>query len=68
MGITLNREKRSLIALLPDMAERASVFRAGWVGPWTYLVLALLVLVAVPALLARGLARAGAEDTAERRD
>jgi hypothetical protein len=58
MAITLNGEKRSLIAQLPTIADRASLFRAGWVSPLTYLVLALLVLVAVPLLLARGLARA----------
>jgi hypothetical protein len=65
MAITLNREQRSFIALLPTMAERASVFRAGWVTPFTYLVLALLVLVGVPLLLVRGMARAAAADDAE---
>jgi len=67
MAITLNREKRSLIALLPTMAQRASLFRAGWVGPFTYLALALLVLIAVPVLLTRGLARAAAEDSSAER-
>lgn len=73
MAITLNREQRSFIALLPTMAERASVFRAGWVGPFTYLVLAVLVLVGIPLLLVRGMARAAEADeeeepSAEQRD
>jgi hypothetical protein len=70
MAITLNGEKRSVIAQLPTMADRASLFRAGWVSPLTYLVLALLVLVAVPVLLARGVARAVAADelSAEERE
>jgi len=62
MAITLNREQRSFIALLPTMAERASVFRAGWVGPFTYLVLALLVVVGAPVLLVRGIAAAARAD------
>jgi len=62
MAITRNREERSLSALLPQMAERAWLCRAGWGGPFTYGVLGLLVLLAVPLLLVRGLARAAAED------
>jgi len=42
----------------PAIADRAALFRAAWVGPWTYLVLALLVLVAVPVLLVRAVATA----------
>ena len=57
-------EERSLLALLPDMAERAALFRAGWISPAVYLVLGLLILVGAPLLLARGLARAAAEDGA----
>jgi len=62
MAMTLDRGERSLLALLPEMADRASLWRAGVVGPFTYLILGLLVLIAVPALLARGVARAAAED------
>lgn len=36
---------RRLIAALPAGAHRASLFRAGFVGAWTYAVLALLVLL-----------------------
>jgi hypothetical protein len=62
LAFELRRENRSLIALLPTIAERAAQFRAGWVTPGVYLVLALLILVGAPVLLARGLARAGREE------
>lgn len=62
IALTLRREPRSLIALLPTMAERAALFRAGWVSPVVYLVLALLLLIGAPLLLARGIGRAGDED------
>jgi hypothetical protein len=61
-GFTLRREERSLFALAPDIAERASLFRAGWISPGIYLVLALSIIVIAPLLLARGLARAAAAD------
>jgi hypothetical protein len=61
-AFTLRSEERSLIALAPDIAERASLFRAGWLSPLAYLLLALAVIVAAPLLLARGFARAAAAD------
>jgi len=48
-------EETSLLALAPEMAERASLFRARWLSPTAYAVIALLVLAAVPALLAGAL-------------
>jgi len=47
----IDTHKRSLLSLLPTAARRASVFRAGFVGGWTYLVLLLLL----PALWWAGL-------------
>jgi hypothetical protein len=58
----LRTHDRSLAALLPDIADRASEFRAGWVTPAVYLLLALAILIGAPLLLGRGLARAAAED------
>ena len=40
-------EKASLLFHLPTLFERAALFRPGWVGPWTYW---LLFLVVIPAL------------------
>ena len=59
MGVTFERAgERSLLALLPDIAERASVFHPQWTSPAAYLVLALLVLLGGPALLVLALRRA----------
>jgi hypothetical protein len=62
--INLHRDESSLLALLPDMAERAARFRAGWVTPVVYLLLAFAIVVAAPLLLARGIGRAAAADGA----
>jgi hypothetical protein len=48
-------EPRTLADLLPAMFDRAALFRAQWVGAWTYWLLALLCVVAVPLLLVRAL-------------
>jgi hypothetical protein len=62
MALFLERDERSLIALLPTMLERAATFRAGWITPAVYVVLALLVLVAAPLALAFAVGRAGDAD------
>ena len=59
---TLRREPQSVTSLLPTIADRAALFRAAWVTPAVYLVLALLILVLAPLLLVRGLACAAAAD------
>jgi hypothetical protein len=56
--------ERSLISQLPDIVRRASLFRPGIVGPWTYVVLLLLVLPAAGLLGVRLLARAEEAPTA----
>jgi hypothetical protein len=62
LTFNLRTSEKSLAAWLPDIAERAARFRAGWVTPGVYWVLALLILVAAPVLLARGVARAATDD------
>jgi hypothetical protein len=49
---------KSVLALVPEMFKRAALFRPGWLGAWTYWVLAALVLLAAPLLLARAASRA----------
>jgi hypothetical protein len=49
---------RTTLSLIPDVFRRASLFHPAWVGPWTFWVLAALLLVAVPLLLTRALASA----------
>lgn len=51
-------EPRSVASQVPVIFQRAALFRPGWVGPWTFWALALVVAVGVPALLARALATA----------
>jgi hypothetical protein len=46
-------EKRSIASVAPTVVDRTALFRPGWVGPWTYWLLGLVVLLAVPALLIR---------------
>jgi predicted membrane protein DUF2142 len=50
--------KRSLISQLPDIVQRASLFRPGIVGPWTYVVLLVLLMPAAGLLGLRALGRA----------
>lgn len=56
------REPRSLASLVPAIFARAALFRAGWVGTWTYVVLAVLVLIGLPIVLVRAVAAADHED------
>lgn len=52
------------LALLPDILERASLFHAGWIGPWLFWILLAAIVIAVPALLAVAVvAAAAAEET-----
>jgi hypothetical protein len=53
---------KSVLALVPDIFRRASLFRPGFVGPWVYWLLAALILLAAPLLLARALATAVADE------
>jgi len=53
------RASASWLSLAPDMARRAALFRPGWVGTWTYWLLAALVLLAGPLLLGRAVAATG---------
>jgi len=62
LDLRFRRAPRSTLAMVPEMARRAALFRGSWIGPWTYWALLACVLLAVPALIARALARAAAED------
>lgn len=62
LTFNLRAGNQPLLALLPDIADRAARFRAGWVTPLVYLVLAVAILVGAPLQLARGIALAAADD------
>lgn len=53
LALVFHRSPRSVLAVLGDAAARASLFKFGWMGAWTFWLLGLLVLLAVPALLVR---------------
>jgi hypothetical protein len=55
----LHLPSRRLVSVLPAAAHRASLFRAGFVGAWTYCVLAALMLLAWAAGLRLVLRRVG---------
>lgn len=53
----------SLIALVPDMVERASLFHGSWIDAWLVWVLVVAALAGVPAALVFALHSAGRADT-----
>jgi len=61
LNLAFETKPRSIASLWPAMAHRAALFRARFADAWTYALLAALVLLAVPALLVRGLAAAERE-------
>jgi hypothetical protein len=56
------RHPTTALSLVPTMFRRAGLFHGGWVGAWTYWLLAALVALAVPALLVRALRDAELDD------
>lgn len=64
-SLSFTRASRSDLSLFGVSADRAALFKAGWVGPWTFWLLAALIALGVPVLLAFALARAGREDDAD---
>lgn len=52
----------TLLSQLPRIFHRASLFRPQWVGAWTFWLLAAIVALGVPALLAWALAAVEVED------
>jgi hypothetical protein len=63
VALTFLRDRpRSALSEVPAMFRRAALFRFGWVGAWTFWVLAVAVLAGVPLLCGYALARAARED------
>ncbi len=55
----LRRRSISTLDVLPTMLARASRFRAGWFGPWTLWLVAVAVLLVVPASIAMAVRGSG---------
>jgi hypothetical protein len=53
IALIFRRDPRPVLFALGDAAQRAALFKFGWTGAWTFWLLGLLVLVAVPLLLVR---------------
>jgi len=66
LSLDFERSPRSLASELPRMLDRAALFRAPWLGPWVYWILAAALVVGAPWLLLRALRSAvdGAEPAA----
>jgi hypothetical protein len=68
LSLDFERSSRSLASELPRMLDRAALFRAPWLGPWAYWILAVALVVVAPWLLLRAVrsAAAGAQPAAGR--
>jgi hypothetical protein len=53
LALRFERSSRSFVSQVGSIAERASLFKVSWFGAWTFWLLGLLVLIAVPVLLVR---------------
>jgi hypothetical protein len=60
----VSERPRSALSLVPAMFRRASVFRPEFVGPWTYWLLLVAVLVLAPLMLWRAVRTAIAAEPA----
>jgi hypothetical protein len=61
LSLEFERASRSWASELPRMLDRAALFRAPWLGPWVYWILAAALLVGAPWLVLRAV-RAAAGD------
>lgn len=55
LSLEFERSSRSWASELPRMLDRAALFRAPWLGPWAYWILAVALAVGAPWLLLRAL-------------
>jgi hypothetical protein len=63
LTLVFERAPRSALAAIPDLFEHASVFHPGWVEPWVFWLLCILVFAGIPVALALGLASAARDDS-----
>jgi hypothetical protein len=66
LSLEFERAPRSVASELPQLFDRARLFRAPWLGAWAYWILAVALVVGAPWLLLRALRAAadGAEPVA----
>lgn len=63
--LSFTRPPRSLLDRIPDAFDHAALFKPGFVGPWTFWLLAGGVLVLAPGLVGAALWRAAREEDEE---
>lgn len=56
--VALHASRRNALSLVPEIFARAARFKAGWVRPWLFWLLALGAVIGVPALLVAALSAA----------
>jgi hypothetical protein len=63
LSLEFERGSRSVASELPQLLDRAALFRAPWLGAWAYWILAVALVLGAPYLLLRALraAAVGAE-------
>ena len=65
LDLVFERDKeRSVASLIPAIVDRAALFRVSWIGSWTYVLLGILLVAAIPALLAVALRNAVSDEGA----
>lgn len=64
MTLDFTAPQSSLLGRAGDVMRRAALFRPDWTGTWTFWLLAALVALGVPVLLAVGLRSAGLDEPA----
>jgi hypothetical protein len=55
LALVFERDRRSKLSLVPDMLERASLFRFPWMGAWTYVILLVALVGGGPLLIVHAL-------------
>jgi hypothetical protein len=66
--VLLRARPVSTLSQLGDMLRRAALFKAGWVGGWTFWILLAAIAAGLPALLAAALRSAYASECSSSRD
>jgi hypothetical protein len=55
LALVFERDRRTKLSLVPDILERASLFRFPWMNAWAYVILLVALVVGGPVLIVRAL-------------
>lgn len=65
IALVFERAPQSLASEIPDILDRAALFRVPWLGPWVYVLLAALLVLVAPWLLVRAAGAAARESPSD---